>query len=86
MRHRKAQANRTKYFAPHDWNVVSDVTGLVKKRSECRLTWDNLLVEDDQFDPKHPQLDLRAKPDRPSVPLARPESDPVFTTTTADDL
>lgn len=82
----RRRKNRTKYFTMGDWNVVSDVTGLVFKRSECQLTWDNLLVEHDQYDPKQPQLDLRGKPDKPSVPLSRPESDPVFVTGTADNL
>lgn len=86
MRHRKSKANRTKYFKPGDWNVVCDVTGFVRKRSECKLTWDNLLVTSDQWDEKHPQLTIRGRKDKQSVPIARPESDPVFTSTTADDL
>ncbi len=73
-------SNRTKYFAKGDWNVVDDVTGFVRKRSECRLTWDNLLVAVDQWDPKQPQLSIRGKPDRPSVPLSRPEEEIVFDT------
>jgi hypothetical protein len=60
--------------------VVDDVTGFVRKRSECRLTWDGLLVSVDQWDPKQPQLDIRGKPDRPSVPLSRPEQPIVFDT------
>lgn len=72
--------NRTKRFDIGDWDVVCDVTGLVRKRSECRLTWDNLLVWKQQWDPKQPQLDIRGKPDRPSVPIARPEQPIVFDT------
>ncbi len=80
FRGRRKRNNRTTYFAPNDWNVVDDVTGFVRKRSECQLTWDNLLVAKDQYDPKQPQLDLRGKPDRPAVPLARTESPIVFAT------
>lgn len=87
FRNQRRRGNRTLYFKKGDWNVVSDVTGLVFKRSECQLTWDNLLVEKSQFDPKQPQLDLRGKPDHPSVPLARPDSDPMFAVPpTAEEL
>lgn len=83
----KKRNNRSTWFAPGDWNVVDDVTGLVRKRSECRLTWDNLLVAVDQWDPKQPQLDIRAKPDHPAVPLARTEGEITFDTNVrAEDL
>ncbi len=83
----RKRGNRSTYYTLGDWNVVDDVTGFVRKRSECRLTWDNLLVALPQFDPKQPQLDLRGKPDRPSVPLARTEGPIVFDTDVkAEDL
>ena len=81
-RSRGKRGNRTTFFTKGDWNVVSDVTGLVFKRSECQLTWNNLLVEREQFDPKQEQLDLRGRPDHPAVPLARPEEPIVFETDT----
>ena len=87
MRRRGKGRNRTKYFRIGDWNVVDDVTGFVRKRSECRFTWDNLLVAQDQWDPKQPQLDLRGRTDKQAVPNARPDSDPVFgTPPTPDEL
>lgn len=82
----RKRKNRTTYATLHDWNVVDDVTGLIKKRSECRLTWDNLLVADDQWDVKHPQLIIKPKQDNPAVPLARPEGEIEFYVPTADEL
>lgn len=75
---RRKRRNRTTYAVLGDWNVVDDVTGFVRKRSECRFTWDNLLVAKDQWDPKQPQLDLRGRIDKQAVADARPDRDPVF--------
>ncbi len=76
----RKRSNRTTFFVLGDWNVVDDVTGFVRKRSECRFTWDNLLVARDQWDPKQPQLDLRGRRDKQAIPDARPDRDPVFGT------
>ena len=48
-------------------NVISDLSGQKYKRSDCRLTWDNLLVGIDEWEEKHPQLIIRAHEDRTAV-------------------
>jgi hypothetical protein len=48
-------------------NAVSDLSGQKYKRCDMRLTWDNLLVGKDEWEPKHPQLILRPRPDRPAI-------------------
>ncbi len=86
-RGRRGRKNRTLTFDAGDWNILSDVTSLVFKASETRKTWDNLRVEDAQFDPKQPQLEIRGRQDRPSVPFARVPGEPrFFTNITAADL
>lgn len=56
-------------------NAVSDLSGFVYKRCDMMKTWDGLLVGKDEFDPKQPQLTIRAKEDRQSVNDARPEQE-----------
>jgi len=49
-----------------DWNAISDQDGQKRKASDMRMQWDGLWVGRDEFDPKHPQLELRARPDNPA--------------------
>ena len=48
------------------WNVISDQDGQKRKIGDMRMQWDNLLVGKEEFDKKHPQLELRPRPDNPS--------------------
>lgn len=56
-----------------DHNVIDDLNGFKKKRSECRLRWDNVLVPIEDWEPRHPQDFLRARRDRQKVNNPRPE-------------
>ncbi len=59
-------------YRPGDWNSISDVSGLQFKRSEMRLTWDNLLVEAiREFDVKQPQLTIRPRQENIAVEITR---------------
>ena len=49
-----------------------DRCGFKYRMSELKKEWTGLLVCPPCFEPKHPQLSLRAKRDRISVPNARP--------------
>ena len=69
-----------------DHNVISDRSGQKLKRSECRYTWDGLLVGKDEWEPKHPQIDLKVRNDNIAVDDTRPRSPDVFYTPTRDDL
>lgn len=74
---------RADYLKLGDWNVTCDRCGFKRKRSECRVTWDNLLVcSDTCWEPRHPQDFVRSKPDRMRVPIARPDSQTLQRTTT----
>jgi hypothetical protein len=48
------------------WLVISDQDGQKRRIEDCRMQWDGLLVGIDEYDPKHPQLELRPRPDNPS--------------------
>lgn len=73
-----------------DYKVRDDLYGLTYMRSECRMTWDNLLVPIDYYDEKHPQLIIRPKRDNQSIIDARPtpedDSQLIFAEGRAEDL
>lgn len=68
------RANKGIYYAG-DHKVQCDVCGFVYLRSECQMTWNNLLSCPECYDPKQPQLNIRGKADKQAVRDARPESD-----------
>ena len=62
-----------------DYNVISDDSGQKFKRSECRITWDGLLVHKSEWQPKHPQLTIRGRKEKIEVEDARTQgSDPAL--------
>lgn len=66
-----------------DYNVICDRCGFKKKRSECRKTWDGLLVcADTCWEPRHPQDFVRGRKDRQRVPDPRPDTQTMFNETT----
>ena len=50
-----------------DFNVIDDLMSFKRKASECRLRWDNILVTREDWEPRHAQDFLRAKPDKQKV-------------------
>jgi len=54
------------YYKKGAWNAISDQDGQKRKSSDMVMQWDNLWVGRDEFDAKHPQLELRPRPDNPS--------------------
>lgn len=67
-----------------DHNVIDDLHGFKRKRSECRLRWDNLLVPEEDWEPRHPQDFLRSRRDKIKIKDARPERDDVFEASPVD--
>jgi len=61
-------------YIPGDYWVICDRCGFKYRRSECRLTWDNLLVCRKDWEPRHPQDFVRSKRDNQRVPIPRPDS------------
>lgn len=69
-----------------DYNVISDYSGQKLKRSQCRFTWDGFLVGKREWEPKHPQIDIRPRSEKIGVPDARPRQPDRFFTPTRDEL
>lgn len=69
------------FYKPGDHNVVCDRTGRKFKRSQCRKTWDGLIVRKESWEPRHPQDFLRARPDHQQVSDPRSEPDDYFLST-----
>ncbi len=71
------------YFKHGDWNVDCDRCGFKRKVSDCRTTWDNLLVcADTCWEPRHPQDFVKGRLDHQSIPIARPDSQSMSLETT----
>lgn len=63
------------YYKPGDWNAICDRCGFKFKASDLRLEWTGLRVCEKDFELRHPQDFLRAKPDKIVVPWTRKEPD-----------
>ncbi len=66
-----------------DYNIISDQSGQKYKRSECRLgvpgsIQAGLLVHKDEWSPRHPQLDIRPRPEHIAVREGRPRQETRF--------
>lgn len=57
-----------------NWNSICDSCGRKFKASTMRKRWDGLLVCQEDFEIKHPQLSLKVRGDRQTVPWVRPEA------------
>jgi hypothetical protein len=62
-------------FRAGDHNVISDSSGQKIKRSQARFTWDGFLVDKRDWEPKHPQLTIRARSEKISVEDARTQGE-----------
>jgi len=76
-------------YKPGDYKVVCDICGLVFLRSQCRKNWKNQVVCIADYEPKHPQLSVKVRPEKARVLDARPEGEDQFLSpgdVTPDDL
>lgn len=65
-------------YRPGDWYVRDDVTGFKEYASSCRMQWNGLFVRSQSFELRNAQDFVRGRPDDQTVPIARPQGDPVF--------
>ena len=63
-----------------DWKAVCDVCGVVFHGSELRRRWDGFMVCSDDYEQRHPQDLIRLRPERTSLPWARPYPTDTFRT------
>ena len=54
-----------------DHNVISDDSGQKFKRSQMRKNWKNQMVAIDEWEPKHPQLNIRPRAEKIAIKDAR---------------
>jgi hypothetical protein len=54
-----------------DWNAICDICGFQFKASELRENWKHQRVCKDDFETRHPQEFVRARPESPQVPWSR---------------
>jgi len=73
---------RADFFKIGDWNALCDRCGFKYKRSDLQYTWDNLLVCDKCWEPRHPQDFVRGRKDLQRVPDARVDTQTMQNTTT----
>lgn len=59
-----------------NWNAICDSCGRKFKANTMRKRWDGLIVCQEDYEIKHPQLSLRVRGDKQIVPWVRPEADP----------
>lgn len=56
-----------------DYNAICDSCGRKFKASTLQKRWDGLLVCHEDFEQRHPQLNLRVPTDVQRVPIPRPD-------------
>lgn len=59
-----------------NWNVICDSCGRKFKASSLRKRWDGLMVCEEDYERKHPQLSLKVRGDKIVPPWVRPEVEP----------
>lgn len=76
------------YIAGDHW-LICEFSGFKIRRSQARRTHDGRWVRSDFWEPEHPQENVRARPERMGVDVARPRPADVFLDTndvTAESL
>jgi hypothetical protein len=76
-------------FILGDSKAVCDVCGFDMHQSQLRKRWDGAMVCAKDFETRHPQDSIRARPERSNVRDARPAVEPRYLAVgeiTADDL
>ena len=60
-----------------DNRAVCDICGFTYYASELKMTWDGLAACKYDYEPKHPQLDVKPMKENQSVSISR-NPDPIF--------
>lgn len=60
-------------FILGDSNAICDVCGFKYKQSQLRKRWDGAMTCDADWESRHPQDMIKARPERNNVKDARPE-------------
>lgn len=66
------------YLVLGEWNVVCQRCGLKYKSSMLKKEWDGLMVCEQCWEPKHPQLMIKVPEEKIAPPWKSPEATDVF--------
>lgn len=65
------------YFKSGSYNMVCDRCGFEFKSHQLRKDWQGLMVCRKDYEPRHPLDFIRTRPEKASVPVARPEAEDI---------
>lgn len=66
------------HYKPGSFYRICDRTGFATRSERTAMEWNNLIVRDGVFEPRHPQDFVKGVLDNQTVPLARPRQANVF--------
>jgi hypothetical protein len=73
VRWRRGRDGSQDRYKHGDFNRICDRSGFKVKASETRREWTGRIVRVEDWEPRHPQDFVRARPDHQSVAFPRPE-------------
>ena len=73
---------RADHLVLGDWNAICAVCGFKYKASQLQKRWDGIYVCPSDFENRHPQDFVRARPDQKPLPFTAPEPNDLFTDVT----
>jgi len=59
-------------------NVICDISGRKIRSDDVMITWDGFVTSREDYDEKHPQLELRSRSDDESVKITRDRPTDIF--------
>lgn len=62
-------------YRPGDHWIISDISGQKIRKSESVKDWRGLIMERENWSPKHPQLTIRPRQEKIAVQEARTQAD-----------
>ena len=65
-------------YKPGDNWCICPVTGLKVRASGMRRRWDGEIVSKEAWERRHPQEFVKARSDKQSAPISRPEQPDIF--------
>lgn len=63
---------------PGTWRAICDRCGFEFPSDELKETWEGFMVCKNDYETKHPLLDIKIKPERVAPPWTRPEGEDRF--------
>ncbi len=68
-----------------DHNIIDDISGRKIRSDKARIDWRGFVTSEEDWSPKHPQLDLRSRDEDLSVSVTRTRPADKFVTSVDPD-